>query len=252
VFPIYVSLGAWRAEAQAILGDFPAALASAREALRVATEIHHPTSLAVANRGLGFVLSLRGQVQDALPFLERALVIAREHELFQATIFSSAYLAYAHALLGERERVSEYLALALEKSTWPIRAHWSGFGFVTASAYLAAGRRGEAHAEIRQGLAAAAARNARGYRAPLLRLQAEILGQQDKAGARERLEEALALAAELGMRPEVAHCHLGLGTLARREGKSRLTAEHLTTAMAMYREMEMRLWLGQAEAATST
>lgn len=121
---------------------------------------------------------------------------------------------------------------------------------MTATAYLAAGRRKEADAEIRQGLAAA--RNARGYRAPLLRLEGEILGQQDKAGARERLEEALALAVELGMRPEVAHCHLGLGTLARREGKSRLAEEHLATAMTMYREMEMRRWLEQAQAATST
>ena len=248
VFPIYVSLGAWRAEAQAVLGDFPPALVSARAALRVATEIHHPTSLAVANRCLGYVLSLRGQLPDALPFLDRALVIAREHELFQATIFSSAYLAYAHALLGERERVSEYLALALEKSTWPIRAHWSGFGYVTATAYLAAGRREEAHAEIRQGLAAAAARNARGYRAPLLRLESEILGEQDKAGARERLEEALTLAGELGMRPEVAHCHLGLGRLYRGTGQRDQAREHLTAATAMYRDMDMKFWLEQAEA----
>ena len=30
--------------------------------------------------------------------------------------------------------------------------------------------------------------------------------------------EALALASQLGMRPLVAHCHLGLGTLASRTG----------------------------------
>jgi hypothetical protein len=65
---------------------------------------HHPTSLAVANRDRGYVHSLRGQMETALPFLERPLAIAREHELSQATIFTSDYLAYALLSLGERER----------------------------------------------------------------------------------------------------------------------------------------------------
>ena len=60
--------------------------------------------------------------------------------------------------------------------------------------------------------------------------------------------EALALADELGMRPLVAHCHLGLGKLYARTGKREQAQEHLTTATAMYREMDMRFWLEQAEA----
>jgi tetratricopeptide (TPR) repeat protein len=88
--------------------------------------------------------------------------------------------------------------------------------------------------------------NASGYRAPLLRLEAEVLSQADPAGARERFEEALALAAELGMRPEVAHCHLGLGKLYRRIGKREQAREHLTTATTMYREMDMTYWLARS------
>jgi hypothetical protein len=50
------------------------------------------------------------------------------------------------------------------------------------------------------------------------------------------------------MRPLTAHCHLGIGRLRRRAG-DRLTAQdHLTRAVTMYREMEMRLWLDQAAA----
>jgi hypothetical protein len=56
------------------------------------------------------------------------------------------------------------------------------------------------------------------------------------------------LAIELSMRPLVAHCHLGLGKLYRRMGDREQASEHLTTATAMYREMEMRFWLEQAEA----
>ena len=50
------------------------------------------------------------------------------------------------------------------------------------------------------------------------------------------------------MRPLVAHCHLGLGKLSRRTGKREQAQEHLTTATTMYREMDMRFWLEQAEA----
>jgi len=60
--------------------------------------------------------------------------------------------------------------------------------------------------------------------------------------------EALALAGELGMRPLVAHCHLGLGKLYRRTGKRDKAREHLATVATMYREMDMRFWLEQAEA----
>jgi len=60
--------------------------------------------------------------------------------------------------------------------------------------------------------------------------------------------EALALAEPRGMRPLVAHCHLGLGKLYRRTGKREQAREHLTTATTMYREMGMTYWLEQAEA----
>ena len=50
------------------------------------------------------------------------------------------------------------------------------------------------------------------------------------------------------MRPLVAHCHLGLGKLYRRTGEESRASEHLTTATTMYREMDMRFWVTQAEA----
>jgi hypothetical protein len=60
---------------------------------------------------------------------------------------------------------------------------------------------------------------------------------------------ANALGSDLGIRPLVAHCHLGLGRLYRRTGNHAKGDEHLTTASAMYREMDMGFWLAKAEAA---
>jgi hypothetical protein len=70
----------------------------------------------------------------------------------------------------------------------------------------------------------------------------------DVATAEAHYGAASVLAADLGMRPLVAHCHLGLGKLYRRTGKREQAQEHLTTATTMYREMDMRFWLEQAEA----
>ena len=50
------------------------------------------------------------------------------------------------------------------------------------------------------------------------------------------------------MRPLVAHCHLGLGKLYANTDKREQAGEHLTAAATLYREMDMRFWLEQAEA----
>jgi hypothetical protein len=65
--------------------------------------------------------------------------------------------------------------------------------------------------------------------------------------AEDYYRQALALAEELGMRPLIAHCHVGLGKLYRRIGSRQQAEEHLTTGVAMMREMEMGLWLEKAE-----
>jgi uncharacterized protein HemY len=69
----------------------------------------------------------------------------------------------------------------------------------------------------------------------------------DLASAEAHYQQALALAEELGMRPLQAHCHLCLGKLYRSTGNHQQAHDHLTTATAMYREMDMRFWLEQAE-----
>jgi hypothetical protein len=56
------------------------------------------------------------------------------------------------------------------------------------------------------------------------------------------------LATQLGMRPLIAHCQLGLGKLYRRTDKREQARETLTIATTMYREMGMTYWLEQAEA----
>ena len=51
------------------------------------------------------------------------------------------------------------------------------------------------------------------------------------------------------MRPLQAHCHLGLGTLYTKTDRPEQARAELSTAIALYRAMEMTFWLPRAEAA---
>ena len=89
------------------------------------------------------------------------------------------------------------------------------------------------------------------WRPSVLRLLGDIAAHPEPfevETAETHYRQALALAEALGMRPLVAHCHLGLGKLYRRTGKREQAREHLATATTMYREMDMAYWLEQAEA----
>jgi len=70
----------------------------------------------------------------------------------------------------------------------------------------------------------------------------------DAQGAEAHYQNALALAGSRGMRPLIAHCHLGLGRLYRGTGKGPVAQEHITIAKEFYREMGMQFWLEEAEA----
>ena len=61
----------------------------------------------------------------------------------------------------------------------------------------------------------------------------------DEEAAKTLFGDAIGLAESLGMRPLIARCHLGLGTLYRRTGQREQAHEHLITATTMYREMGM-------------
>jgi hypothetical protein len=109
----------------------------------------------------------------------------------------------------------------------------------------------EAEAAAARGLATMD--GARAYHVPLGRLRAEALALQGKQppseGALSDWGRLIDLATELSMRPEVAHCHLGLSTFYCQTGDRASAREHLTIARTMYREMDMGFWLDKAEAA---
>src|SRR5262249_39084283 len=115
-------------------------------------------------------------------------------------------------------------------------------------AYLAAGWIDEARRHTREALALSRRLPARGAEAQALCLAGDVASAAGEEDAEAHYREALALAGELGMRPLVAHCRLGLGKLCRQTSDPAKVDEHLTTGAAMYRAMGMTFWLEKAEA----
>ena len=95
-------------------------------------------------------------------------------------------------------------------------------------------------------------RKERGHEAWALHLLGEIGFHEgmDLSSVQSHYRESLALAEQLGMRPLVAHCRIGLGKCYLRNGSTVTAHEHLTVATNSYREMNMQFWLnkGVAEA----
>ena len=50
------------------------------------------------------------------------------------------------------------------------------------------------------------------------------------------------------MRPLLAHCHRGLGTLYAKTGEAEQARTELSTAIELYRAMAMTFWLPETEA----
>jgi tetratricopeptide (TPR) repeat protein len=165
-----------------------------------------------ATYGLGEARAACGDTVEALPLLEQAAERA-------ASMRFAAGLLSALGALGE--------------------------------GYLRAGRPAEARQAAERWLGLTRATGRPEGEAEALRLLGEVHALTSPAEASQAeasYREALAIAEQIGTRPLVAHCHLGLGKLYRRTGKREHAQEHLATATTMYREMDMRFYLEQAEA----
>jgi tetratricopeptide (TPR) repeat protein len=165
----------------------------------------------------------------------------------------AAAFAWALAQLGEaiealdRVRQGEQILARLATSGTVAQSGWAYHAL--GRACLALGRVDEAQRLAERAVETSPSHL--GFRADALHLLGDIATHRDRLDADRgaaRYHEALALAGPRGMRPLVAHCHLGLGKLYRRTGRHDQAHERLADATRLYREMDMAFWLDAAEA----
>jgi hypothetical protein len=168
-----------------------------------------------------------------MPYLERGLAISEDQDFVHGVCANAVYLGWAAALSGDHGRAIEFVERGLEQRSGAV-LQWTRYGTVTAAVYLAAQRPALAQQALAEGGRAAAERHARGYRAPLLRLEAEaLLCGGEVPRARQRAEEALAAATELQAEPEIAQAHATLARVVTALGDLPAARQHTATAQRL-------------------
>jgi tetratricopeptide (TPR) repeat protein len=226
------------------LGRFAEAARYPAEAIQLAEATQHASTIGLAHLAAPTLHLLKGEWDQARAAVEQLIAVFRFRSENVAILLpeSIGASAYVMAQVGERSRALDFIregeqVLQSTKGVVHRRAHvWLG------RANFLLGRLDEA-----QSLGEEVARSLRsaGFAAYAGHLLGDIATHPDRFDAETgeaHYRKALALAEPRGMRPLVAHCHLGLGRLYRRTEKNQQALEHLTTATKMYREMGMTYW----------
>ena len=205
-------------------GAFSEGQALAAEGVRLAEAANHPYSQVMASWAVGFRALRQGDCSQAIAALAWALDLAQRAYLRLLVPFIATPLGAVYTLAGRTGDALPLLEQAVVQAVamhyrWDhaLRLVWLG------AAYLRTGRLDEAGTQAQQALEFSRAHQERGHAAYALWLLGEVAAQHqpsEVAQATAHYQQALTLAEELGMRPLVAHCHLGLGTLYRRLGTS--------------------------------
>jgi class 3 adenylate cyclase/tetratricopeptide (TPR) repeat protein len=235
------------------LGAFAEGQRHGEEALRLASLAGRGPTPIMVHGGLGYLYLTQGDLEHAIQVLEPGLAFCRASGSRNGLPWIEAGLGFASALQG---RLAEGRAMLEEAIGEDIRTgamldHANRIAWLSEVCRLA-GRGEEAWQHARQALDLARQHKERANEALALHQLGVVQAHADPPDttqAEAHYQQALALAEELGMRPLVAHCHLGLGRLYHQTGRSEQARAALATAIDLYRDMEMTFWLPQVEAA---
>jgi tetratricopeptide (TPR) repeat protein len=244
----------WLMQPLSRLGAFAEGRRHGEEALRLATLVGRGTLQINAHGFLGRLYLTQGDLEPAIRMLEQGLALCRASGTggaFLRQIVSD--LGSAYALQGRLAEGRALLEEAISESnrTGGLQnlAYWVA---QLSEVCRRAGCGEEAWQHARQALDLARQQKERANEVHALYQHGVIHAHADPpdvAQAKAHYQQALALAEELGMRPLQAHCHRGLGTLYATTGQREQARTALSTAIAMYRAMDMTFWLPQTEAA---
>ena len=242
---------AWLARTLSAVGAFAEGRRHGEEALRLATLDGRGTTPVIAHAWLGLLSLTQGDLAHAIQVFNQGLALSRASGNRNMWPQIVAGLGYAAALQGRLAEGCTLLEEAISESmrTDARRAfHWA---WLSEGCRLA-GHDAEAWQHAHQALDLARQQKARGDEALALHQLGVVHANADLpnvAQAEAHYRQALALAEELGMRPLVAHCHHGLGTLYAKAGQREQARAALSTAIEVYRAMDMTFWLPQAQTA---
>jgi len=234
------------------LGRFDEGVVCGREAMGVAKASGRSSSLVAAYLGLVIPYAYSGEFPEAIELGEQALELCETIDAALLLPMVQAQLGHAYMLAGrgpDAVRLSEAAVRGFEAIG--VVTSYSAMLCFLAESYRVAGRIEDAMQTAIRAHEVASRYSEIHHVAFALRVLGDVAvtaTPKPAHTAEQNYRSSLAIAIPRGARPLAAHCHLGLGTYFVRTGERKLADEHLATAIRMYRDMSMRLWLERAEA----
>jgi tetratricopeptide (TPR) repeat protein len=236
----------------AATGQFREGVSYAEEGIQIAEEVGDASVLVYVNCSLAFLYLLKGDLDKAIPILERALTTCRLSNILVYIPFVSSRLGFAYMNAGRVIEGLPFLEQGVEDS-----ASVGRLAFLSLStAWLSEGHLLLGHLEKADVLAERALKIAKEHKEhaheawALKSLGDVAMGHKPPKPqhAESCYRDAFAVSLELGMRPLQAHCHLGLGKVYAAVGAVEQARAKMAAATDLYRSMEMNLWLVRADA----
>jgi tetratricopeptide (TPR) repeat protein len=241
----------WLALCLASIGQFGQAVTWAQSAIQLADKAEDPQAQVWANYTLGRIHCMRGHFEPALSLLERATALS---ERGRFPIYHPRVLAALGTVYTVRGRPGEGLAL-LERAAAEGEANRILYGHAMVLTQLAEAQLtsspDKAEGTATRALEVARQHGERGNEAWAVYLLGQVAALRPPSRDEETMTQttrAMALAAELQMRPLIAHCHRSLATLYRRANHAEEAGSHLAAATQMYLAMDMPFWCERATA----
>jgi len=234
------------------LGVFDESLGWAEDAVRIADGIDSLQAQVWAWYTLGHVRLGRGDAESSIPALERALALCDRGEfpVYRPRVLGA--LGQARGLMGKVDAGLALLDEALEEaSATKVVYGYTSLLIAQVETHLEAGRLDDAARVAADALPQARERGERGDEGWLSAALGAIALRRGRPAVGEAiasLEEAIAVARQLGMRPLEARGLVTLGQAHLLLGRPKEAQPHLSEAVDLFRSTAMQRWLGPAEA----
>ncbi len=223
------------------------------KALSFAIEINHPATVAVVEFSYGAWFAIWGDGQKAVGLLENTVKHAEESQTVVFRGLVSAWLGYAHCLMGEPITAVDLIEKGIKVHTdlgipwWRSVCH-----FFCSYAHFQLGETAEARAHAELALQFSLENNERDgqglSRAWLGRVLAKS-GDTHFETAEQHILQGIRLLEELRLLPFTSWGYLWLGEVYAESGRRDEALENIKKSETMFREMGMDYWLAKAQEA---
>lgn len=227
------------AQSTANQGQFEESEALARKALDIAHHLGRPFDVGISERVCGHGLLMRGEMDEAIPYLERGLQAVTDADIQVFIPYNASFLAYAYGMTGRLDEALVLLDRALESLMHQEYTSYLAFPQVYRARFLLlAGKVPEARKAANKALKFARDGGYLSAEALGLCVSGEVLAETGNfGGAEARFNQAIDKMGALDFQPGLARALDCMARLQARIGDAQKAEDFSGRSSALWHDM---------------